>query len=337
MLMIYGANGYTGELIARLGVSLKPILAGRNANSVSQLAGELGLGHRAFDLSHIDLDGVSVLLHCAGPFSHTAQPMVDACLRQKVHYLDITGEVEVFESCAARDREAREAGVMVMPGVGFDVVPSDCLAAHLKRRLPSANRLALGFQGLNQPSRGTANTMIENVHRGGMVRKDGKLTPVPAAHKTRTIDFGRGPTAAIAIPWGDVSTAWHSTGIPNIEVFMAAPAAIRIGSKLLSALGPLIKTAPVQRLLKSRVGDGPTAEQRERARSYLWGEASDGARTVTSRLQTPNGYTLTALTAVAIARRVLASDFKPGYQTPSSAYGADLILEIEGCSRSDES
>jgi short subunit dehydrogenase-like uncharacterized protein len=336
--MIYGANGYTGELIARSGVPLQPTLAGRDMNSVSRLAGTLNLPYRVFDLSHIDLTGVDVVLHCAGPFSQTSRPMVDACLSARAHYLDITGEVEVFEACAARDREATNAGVMVMPGVGFDVVPSDCLAAHLKKRLPSANRLALGFQGMDQVSRGTATTMIENVHRGGMVRQNGKLTRVPAGHKTRTIDFGRGPTAAIAIPWGDLSTAYHSTGIPNIEVFMAAPLAIRVGTKLLSALSPLVGSAPAQSFLKSRVRAGqrgPNEEQRALTKSYLWGEASDGSRTVTSRLEAPNGYTLTVLTALEIATRVLAGDFKPGYQTPSSAYGAELILEVEGCTRSD--
>src|SRR5581483_8285688 len=154
------------------------------------------------------LDGTKLVLHCAGPFSRTSAPMVDACLRRGVHYLDITGEVDVFEACAARSDEARARNVMIMPGVGFDVVPTDCLAAHLKRSLPTATTLTLGFQSLAKLSRGTATTMVEHVADGGLVRKDGVLTNVPAAHKTRTIDFGRGPAKAICIPWGDVSTAW---------------------------------------------------------------------------------------------------------------------------------
>src|SRR6187402_1304471 len=111
--------------------------------------------------------------------------MVDACLAERVPYLDITGEIAVFEAAAARDAEAKAAGVVLLPGAGFDVVPSDCLAAHLKRRLPSATSLALAFQVLGGVSRGTATTAVENLARGGMVRRAGKLVAVPAAYKTR--------------------------------------------------------------------------------------------------------------------------------------------------------
>ena len=159
------------------------------------------------------LNDVTAVLNCAGPFSRTARPMADACLRCRVHYIDVTGEIPVFEALAARDREARAAGVMLLPGAGFDVVPSDCLAAHLKRRLPSATRLALGFQPGGGVSCGTAATMMaENLDRGGAIRCGGVLRPVPAAWRTRSIDFGRGPVTAMTIPWGDVSTAYHSTG-----------------------------------------------------------------------------------------------------------------------------
>src|SRR5262245_25206431 len=110
--LIYGANGYTGELIARRATAqgLRPILAGRS-KTVTALAGELSLEHRLFALDDpgaIDsgLQGVSVVLHCAGPFSRTFQPMADACLRMKVNYRDITGEIAVFEGLAARSDEA---------------------------------------------------------------------------------------------------------------------------------------------------------------------------------------------------------------------------------------
>src|SRR3712207_3296995 len=145
--------------------------------------------------------------------------MAEACLSAGVHYLDITGEIGVFEALAARDAQARAAGVMLMPGVGFDVVPTDCLAAHLKRRLPSATRLALGFEAAGRLSRGTARTVIENLGAGGLVRQGGELKRVPAAWRTRVIDFGAGPRTAMTIPWGGVVTAYHSTGIPTIEVY----------------------------------------------------------------------------------------------------------------------
>ncbi len=174
-LLLYGANGYTGDLIARLAVNqgLRPILAARNSQKVALLATELGLEYRAFALDDMAIDSaladIAVVLHCAGPFSQTSAPMVAGCLRSQAHYLDITGEISVFEEVAAQDSRAKTAGVMLLPGVGFDVVPSDCLAAHLKRRLPSATQLAIGFQALGRVSRGTATTMVEGQHQKGRV------------------------------------------------------------------------------------------------------------------------------------------------------------------------
>jgi short subunit dehydrogenase-like uncharacterized protein len=347
-LLIYGANGYTGALIAREAAArgLRPILAGRNAEAVSRLAGELKFDHRAFGLDDpaaldAGLAGVGVVLNCAGPFSRTAKPIADACLRLRTHYLDITGEIDVFEAMAGRDAEAKSAGIMLMPGVGFDVVPSDCLAAHLKRRLQTATRLALGFASFGRPSQGTAATVAENLHRGGKVRKAGKIIGVPAAWKTRVIDFGNGPEAAMSVPWGDVSTAYHSTGIPDIELYMGAPFGQRLGARMSRWLGPVLRRPRVQRFIKRRLRGGsepgPTAEERAAGKSLLWGEATDdaGGKAV-SRLRGPEGYTLTALTAVASARKVLDGGARPGFQTPSMAFGADFVLEVPGVSRTDE-
>jgi short subunit dehydrogenase-like uncharacterized protein len=345
--LIYGANGYTGRLIARYAVERdqRPILAGRYAPAVEKVAAALGLEARVFDLGDpaaVDrgLAGIRAVLHCAGPFAHTSRPMVDGCLRTGVTYLDITGEVTVFEACAARDAEARHAGIMLMPGAGFDVVPSDCLAAHLKRRLPTATRLSLAISALTQVSHGTAATMIENLHRGGLVRRAGRLTPVSLGHETRVLDFGRGPETAVAMPWGDVATAYYSTAIPDITVYMAMPAGMRLGVAVAGALAPLLGNALVQRALKARVQAGPAGpsdEDRARGASYLWGEVVDpvGRRAV-SRLRAPEGYTLTALAALEITARVLAGAAPVGYRTPASAYGPDLILAIPGCERRDD-
>jgi short subunit dehydrogenase-like uncharacterized protein len=343
--MIYGANGYTGELIAREAArrGLRPILAGRSADAIVPLAKELGLDHRVVALEDATaLDGaigaIEVVLHCAGPFSRTSRPMVESCLRKRVHYLDITGEVEVFEACAARTAVARAAGVMLLPGTGFDVAPSDCLAAHVKSRLPTATHLALGFQVAASVSHGTATTMVENIHRGGVVRRDGVLTRVPPGYKTRVIDFGRGPVTAVTIPWGDVATAFHSTGIPDVEVYMAAPAETRVMLKFARVAGPLLGTPPLQRLLKAavrRAPRGPSADQRATNRSYLWGEGRDAERTVVSRLDAPESYALTVQTALAAVGKVRAGGARPGFQTPSLAFGKDFILEIEGVRRND--
>jgi short subunit dehydrogenase-like uncharacterized protein len=266
--------------------------------------------------------------------------MANAYLRASVHYLDITGEVSVFETLAARDVEAKKAGIMLMPGVGFDVLPSDCLAAHLKRRLPSASSLALGFQTLSRMSRGTATTVAENFYRGGLVRRDGVLTKVPAAWKTREIDFGIGPVKAITIPWGDLSTAFYSTGIKNIEVYMAALLSTRLAARASQYLGRALGSSLVQGLLKRAIQarpPGPTDEERVCGKSFLWGEATDDAgNRVVSRLRGPEGYTLTVLAALAVVERVVAGKTLPGFQTPSTVYGPDFVLGLEGVIREDE-
>ena len=342
--LIYGANGYTGELITRLAAErgLKPILAGRNEAKISELAAKYGFEYRVFsldDTAKLDaaLQEVDMVLHCAGPFSITSLPMVKACLRNKKHYTDITGEISVFETCASFDKKAQDAGVMIMPGVGFDVVPSDCLAKHLSDRLPNATHLSLAFYGMGRISHGTQATMTMNVGKGGAIRKDGKITSVPAAWKTREIDFGEVTKTGVTIPWGDVSTAFYSTGIPNIEVFTIVPPSNLKMMKMSRYLGWLLATGPVQSYLQKKIpAGGPSDAEREKGRTLLWGEASDGeGNKVESRLQGPEGYTLTAIAALNIAEKILAGHVTPGYQTPAKAYGSDLILEVDGTSRQD--
>jgi short subunit dehydrogenase-like uncharacterized protein len=342
--LIYGANGYTGELITRFAAeqNLKPILAGRNAGKIEALAKQYDLDFRVFSLEETEkldaaLQETEFVLHCAGPFSLTSKLMVEACLRNKRHYLDITGEIAVFETLARLDGKAKENGIMIMPGVGFDVVPSDCLAKHLKDKLPTATDLTLAFYGMGRISHGTQATMTMNVGRGGAIRRNGEITAVPAAYKTREIDFGEVQKTGVTIPWGDVSTAFYSTGIPNIEVYTVMPASNLKMLKLSRYLGWLLATKPVQKYLQKQIpAGGPSDEERAKGKTYLWGEASDeNGNKIEARLQSMEGYTLTALTALKIAGKILDGHFCPGFQTPAKCYGADLILEIEGVSRED--
>jgi saccharopine dehydrogenase (NAD+, L-lysine-forming) len=338
--MIYGANGYTGEIVAEAAAARgdRPILAGRREDAVRPLAEKLGCPHRVFDLGGdvaAGLDGVAVVLHCAGPFSRTSKPMVDACLARGVHYLDITGEIAVFEACHARSGEARTAAVILMPGVGFDVVPSDCLAASLAAKLPGATLLQLAFTGLGELSAGTAKTMLEGLPSGGAVRKDGKITRVPAAWKTMTVPFHDHERTAVTIPWGDVSTAYHSTGIPNIETYVALPRRMIRGMKLASMFRGLLKLGPVQRMaarMVERRVKGPDAEARATGKSELWGRvADDSGREVQGTLTTPESYRFTAISALAAVDRVLAGGIAPGAHTPSTAFGASFVASLDGC------
>lgn len=348
MILLYGATGYTGELCAEVaherGIEL--VLAGRSDAKVRALSDRFGMKSRVFGLesrSEVErgIEGASVVLHAAGPFSRTSRPMADACLARGVHYLDLTGEVEVFESLAARDDEARRAGVLLLPGVGFDVVPSDCLALHVARRLPDATELVLGFASIGGAlSHGTATTVVENLGRPSLVRRSGVLRDIPLGSVARRIDFGAGPQQALAIPWGDLSTAFVSTRIPNITVFTAVPRGARLGARVVGALGPLLGSSPVRALLTRSVDarpPGPSAGARERAFSLLFAEATNArGDVVTSRLRTPEGYTLTARAGVEIARRVASGAAAPGFHTPGTLLGADFVLELEGVRRTDD-
>ncbi|HWM90661.1 MAG TPA: saccharopine dehydrogenase NADP-binding domain-containing protein [Thermoanaerobaculia bacterium] len=335
--MIYGANGYTGELVAReaAGRGLKPILAGRNAEAVGTLASELGLPHRAFSLDAPRLEGVSAVLHCAGPFVRTSRLMVEACLAAKAHYLDITGEIAVFEKVLSRSREAEEKGIALLPGVGFDVVPSDCLAARLAAELPDATELTLAFASTRGSiSRGTMKTMIESLPHAGAVRRDGRILPVPPAFHAREIDFPGGRRWAMTIPWGDVATAWWSTGIPNIRVYTGTPPKAIRRMRRIAPFLPLLAWKPVKRFLQKQVEKritGPSEEIRRTARIELWGEVRNAAgRSVTGTLVTPEGYQFTAVSAVEAAERAAQGGVPPGAWTPSRAFGADFVTGLPG-------
>jgi short subunit dehydrogenase-like uncharacterized protein len=344
-ILIYGATGYTGKLIAKAGADAgaRPILAGRNLAKVDAVARPLGLKSRAFDLGdpkRLDaaIKDVSVALCVAGPFSTTSKPMADACLRNRVHYLDITGEIDVFEALAARDAEAKAQGVTLLPGVGFDVLPSDCLAAHLKRRLPDANDLKLYLSLGANMSRGTAKTMIEAVAAGTRLRRNRRLITRTQAEEG-SCDFGKGERPTVQVSWGDVSTAYHSTGIPNIEVQFEALPPIRRVTQTPAFIKSFLGLGFMQSFLKAqveRMPEGPSEAMRRAGQAVIVGEArnSDG-QTVRSRLRTPEGYTLTALTAFGAAKRVAAGEVGTGFQTPSRAFGPDYILSFDGVTRDD--
>lgn len=344
--LLYGAYGYTGQLIVEMaaGYGLTPILAGRSADKLRPLAEQYGLDWRAFDLTdqtalHAALRETPAVLHAAGPFMHTARPMIEACLATGVHYLDITGEITVFEMAHRYDAAARERGIMVMPGVGFDVVPTDCLASFLKAQLPDATHLKLAFSALGGGvSRGTARTMAENLGQPGAIRRNGKITPVPVGYKTLQVPFRSDLTRfAVTIPWGDVSTAYYTTGIPNIETYMTIRPSAYKWFKAQRYFGWLLRQPWLRRLAKQQIDRGPAgpnAERREAGQSLVWGQVTNAnGKQVSARLQAPEGYTLTAITSLIIMRRVLEGQAPAGFHTPAGAYGADLILEAPGASR----
>jgi len=341
--LIYGANGYTGQLIAREAHKrgLRPVLAGRNRESIAAIAEETGFESMVFELDDTSavknaLQGMSVVLHCAGPFSATSQPMIEACIDSGCHYLDITGEISVFANAHKQSDEALHADIVLMPGVGFDVVPTDCLAAKLVQALPAATELTLAFESGSHMSPGTAKTSIEGLAGGGCVRQDGKLKWVPLAWKTREIPFSHGKRLAVTIPWGDVFTAFISTGVPDITVYMSAPPSSILQMKRLRMIKPLLSMQWVQNLMKRRVEKsvtGPEVHEREHSQMHLWGEVrtADG-RSVSATMTTPNGYDVTVTASLGIVKHLLESDVEGGFYTPSLLMGADYANSLPGVS-----
>jgi short subunit dehydrogenase-like uncharacterized protein len=343
--LLYGANGYTGELIARYAqqYNLQPVLAGRRKELIEPLAGKLNLQYKIFDLDDstalVDaLKDVKVVLHAAGPFQFTAKQMINACLQTGTHYLDINGDIAVFEMIKQYDAAAKKAGIMLLPGAGFDVVPTDCIALQLKKILPGAITLQLAFATVGGGlSHGTATTMANKSGEGGAVRKDGKIIRVPLGQKGMWIDFGVKKLFVMSIPWGDISTAHFTTGIPNIETYTGISKKTYNILKLQPLFNWLLRTNVMRNFIKKKINQkpaGPTDEQRSKATSLVWGQATNAAgKKATVRLSGPEGYTLTTHSALIILQKVLSGNFITGYQTPGSAYGENLIMEIPDVQR----
>ena len=345
-LLVYGSYGYTGQLIVdhALSEGHRPTLAGRDAEQVESQATDHDLDHRVFSLEHPEVverevGDFDAVLNCAGPFSETARPLYSACLDAGTDYLDITGEIDVLEAIAGRQEEADAQEVTLLPAVGFDVVPTDCLAVHLAERVESPTHLALALDGLSTYSPGTLKSIIEGMGRPGAVRENGRIETVPPAHETRQLDFGQGPKTAVTIPWGDVSTAYRTTGIENVQTYATVPKYAPQVMHKTRPLAPILRLGPVQSAAKAVVEkfvSGPSEKERAKHTVRIWGEVvgASGDRAVT-RLKTPDSYELTAETAVEAARRVLAGDVEAGFHTPGSAFGADFVLEFAGVERED--
>jgi len=340
--LLYGANGYTGSLIAKYAgeYGLQPILAGRREEAIRPLAEELKFPFKIIDINNTEqlkaaLQQVEVVIHAAGPFADTAKQMIDICLQTGTHYLDINGDISVFEMIKRYDAAAKEKNVMLLPGAGFDVVPTDCMALHLKNKLPDATHLKLAFASIGGGvSHGTAMTIVSKLGSGGAVRENGKIIPQPLAKKGMWVDFGEKKLFVMSIPWGDVSTAYFTTGIPNIESYTSVKPGIYKMIKLQGLFNWLLRTEWIKNIIRKKIKSrpaGPDDKMRSNAKSLIWGEVrNDKGEKISHHFTCADGYTLTALSSLIIAKKILEGNFKTGYQTPASCYGEELVKEIPG-------
>jgi len=271
-ILIYGANGYTGKLITQEAKEkgIKVEIAGRNENAIQSLASETGFNFHIVELNDTAslenlLKSFHTVIHCAGPFSETAIPMVEACIKSKTNYLDITGEIWVFEEVMKYHEQAKKAGIALIPGVGFDVVPTDCLAGYLKEKLPSGTSLELAFVGSKTGmSRGTAVTMAKNISKGGFIRENGAIKNVPLAYEVKELEFNHKKQWTMTIPWGDLMTSFHQTQIPNIKVFSGASLKMIKKIKKYRSLKFLLGIGWIQKMLRRKIENSVTGPKEEK-------------------------------------------------------------------------
>ena len=315
-ILIYGAAGYTGKLVAMQAreTHLSFEVAGRNGPQVTALAEQLDVPCRIFALDDPEtiiasLAGVTAVLNCAGPFASTARPLMEACIACGVHYLDITAEYKVYALAEAWSERAAAAGVMLLPGVGWDVVPSDCLAMYLAATVDQPQSLRIALQVANSMSRGSTTSVGEILGVGLLVRAEGTIVAKPDAAPAR-FDFGAGLLDSVPLSFGDLVTAWKSTGIPNIAMFVNIKE---------NVMPEGVAAMP----------EGPSLEERAANRACAVAEVTgiDGA-VVRARIDTINGYSYTPLAAVEALRLVATDQFKPGFQTPATVFGAGFAVSI---------
>jgi len=277
--------------------------------------------------------GVRLVLNCAGPFSLSASALAQACLRTGTHYLDISSEVADFRSLYRLNERARDAGVLLMPGVGMGILPTDALALHLKQRLPSAVTLRLAFRSeASKASRGTLRTLLESLRNPGFVREAGQLKPAKLVLQKRAVDFGPGGKhSAISFPWrGDLFTAGQSTGIQFVYSYAVVPALLELVMRFRKFFTQGAVGRLVDRLVQ-RTPEGPGPKQRKKGKTWFWGEVVNDVGTKASTvISAPEGYELSVSCALYAVERLLLGDTPEGWQTPAQVFGTDPLRALPG-------
>lgn len=346
-VLLYGAYGFTGTGITKLAAEygIEPVLSGRNEEKLRSLAQESGYKYITLSLedNHDNLVEVlkrfELVMHIAGPYTYTAEPMIDAAIAAGTHYVDLTGENHVLQEHLDRHQEFVDANIMVMPSVGYDVVPTDCLNLHVAQQVPDAQELTLVMNtnyttAEGAPaSRGTIKSALEMLARPLLMRRDGEMIEV-SEPKVMTREVDGETQTLIQIPWADMMTSWVSTGIPTIEVYQIQDGELP-GWVTSLVQKPWGKTFLIW-LVDTFLPDGPPPEAQATRQTHLLSTATNAAgKSFSAEMVTPEPYLLTFHSTLIVARNILQGDWEAGFQTPAKVYGADLALEVPGVTRRD--
>ena len=286
------------------------------------------------------LKEVDLVLNAAGPFVHTALPIVRACLETRTTYMDVSSEVMVLEEIFTLNQQARERGVAIIPGVGFNVLASDCLALYAAGKVDSPTELEIAtLWATDGMSPGSTKTMYENFPVGTLARREGQLVRINAGKKRRQQRFLDGEYPILPVAIGDLTTAYRTTQIPNITTYTAfTEQTADEYSRMEPILRRLFSFAFVRRMASIRVEETSSDSEdhfKWRKPSQVWvlvrSEVGEGLQ---AWLETVDSYTFTAEASVQSAER-LADEKLAGVLTPAQAFGANFVLEIDGTKRVD--
>jgi short subunit dehydrogenase-like uncharacterized protein len=317
-IVLFGATGYTGRLVAASLVErgARPVLAGRNAESLAQLSDELGGG---FDIQTADVgrpetvralvERGDVLVSTVGPFNRWGAPAVEAAIDAGAHYIDSTGEPpfirRVFEEWGPR---AKSAGAGLLTAFGYDYVPGNLAGAlALEEAGDRATRVAVGyfFSGRGGSPRdamsgGTAASLTGVVLERHFAFRDGRIQGERPASRVRSFDFGGKKLTGISIGSSEhFGLPAANPALRDVDAYLGWFGPASRAMQVFSVAGqvPGVRQgfgALVNRMVKGSSG-GPDAEARAKTGSRFMAEAGDADGNVLARVEMrgPNGYTFT--------------------------------------------
>lgn len=323
-VLIYGAAGYMGKLFTQYAKNLDlPVVLGSRDPMLTP--GEL----RLFSLNDVAvimtyLEDIKLVVNLAGPFANTQQPFIEACLKTGTHYIDISGEVPEFEAAYQFDALAKTSNVMLMPGAGFGVVPTDIAATLAHQKLPDATHLVLAYITIGGATRGTLKTVLKDIHKEGIEIVGGEKVKAMPAKDAFFVEVNGKKQRVIYNPWrGDLFTARISTAIPNIRTYANFPgfAERMMKGKLLwlrdLILNKLINWLPV----------GPSEKALKKGKTVIYANVRNNlGQTASVTIHGPEAYVFTAQILTSISKEIINDNWKPGFQTPS-VFGKPVLLE----------
>lgn len=341
-IALYGATGFTGKLVAaELAAKTDGfVISGRNASKLDQMLGELRGESDAEiearvasvdDAGSLDamLDGIDVLINCAGPFTDIGQPVVEAAVRNGAHYLDSTGEqpfMKWVQTHLAAD--AVEQGVVLVPGCAYEYAVGN-FAAKLATGL-GARRLGICYAVRNMGmSHGTKKSVVRALASRGYTYVDGHLEPKKPAYRLFDVPLPSGRTLSAAwFPGGESLTVPLFAKVSQVESCLAVGDA---AGKVLRLLSPVVdKVADRAMGVADRVIEltsGDPHEQGSRP-DFIVAAFDPSKPQFLAGIAGTDPYDVTARVLVEAARRIIEEPPEEGgFTSPAALFDVRDFLE----------